>query len=578
MRTTYTDDFRRFVIELVGPGGVGEGVSTGELADLTGVSVGTLKGWLATPEVVTPPSASPAAPDTADTVPGATGTVSVSAMIRDAHHQLIFAQWQSWVGTFKGFCSMLRSEHRLRYGDSYIGNFLQAAQLRHRRRRRPVEAPWSSDTYQRFFPNAQWLGDGTSLAIPWGDEVYTFNVEAIHDVFSAATLGFAVSDTEDEEALRLAYRAALETTQGQPPHVLMLDNRPSNHSPGALEATAGTTVLRSTPYRGQSKAPIEGAFGLFKQAMPPLTMPAGEPREQARAFLGTVLTAWFRGRNGRPHRRFKKTPFEMQAETPSPEDIERFLAWQRERQRLTEEAQKTREARRDAVRIELLKAGFLNLEISDPDSKLAVALAYYSRDAIAQGLAVFAAKKTAGQIPPNADPGRYLGGIIRNIDTRLELETIATHLLLQRLRLRDLTLAPLQKAADAVRTQSPLPSEQLNTFVDNALNARLEVDARFWMHAAADALQACPDELRQPLYRTQAKRAAASFRSDRLRREDLINQLARAVADPELVISRERRTTDRPPPPSRTSPNSVGRSSHSEQPISADHRRALRSD
>lgn len=51
------------------------------------------------------------------------------------------------------------------------------------------------------------MGDGTSIAVHWKSQVFVFNVEAILDPASNAQVGVAVTDAEDEEALRQAYQA-----------------------------------------------------------------------------------------------------------------------------------------------------------------------------------------------------------------------------------------------------------------------------------------------------------------------------------------------------------------------------------
>ena len=302
---------------------------------------------------------------------------------------------------------MLRTEHDMHYGDTFIGNFLQGMGLRQRRPHMPVEAPWSSDTFRTFFPGAQWLGDGTDIIIRWGNESFAFNIEALIDSFTNSLVGFVVSDTEDEEALRIAYKAGVATV-GTPPLALTLDNRPSNHSPGAVEATTGTLLLRSTPHRGQAKAPIEGSFGLFQQALPHLSIHGDTPREMARRALQLVFTAWARGRNGKPrHRLGGRSPAETYANArPTPEEIQEALVWFHDLQQQQERMRATQAARRDPVRKALLKQGLEELGIPDPDGRLEVALAYYGRDAIARGLAIFRTKQaTRRPCPPPLTPG-----------------------------------------------------------------------------------------------------------------------------------------------------------------------------
>lgn len=526
-RRTYSDDFRRFVVGMTAPGGPAEGMSVAELAGVTALPLGTLKDWLYPAEAETRPE-SPAVEDDASLA----AESPVLRSVRDAHLRLILTLWAAWRGSFLAFCRMLRQEHRMPYGATFIGNFLQAAGVRLRRPRTPVEAPWSSDTFRTLFPGAQWLGDGTSLAVRWGGEIFVFTVEALLDVATNAHVGFEVADAEDEAALRRAYEAALETT-GAAPLAMSLDNKASNHTPGVQAAAPGVIVLRSTLGRGQAKAPLEGAFGLFQQAMPPLAVSGGTPREMARSFLRLILTAWTRGRNGRPRQRLNgKSPAEVYANVrPTEEEVRRALQWFAELKRQQDRRRSTHAARRDPVRLGLLKQALAELGISDPEQRLAVALAGYATEAIMRGLATFRAKQELGTLPPDADPGRYLGGIIRQLNTRLEQERVSIHLLEQRVRFRDLTLAGLSRKAQQVRSDVPLP-ERPQAFVDLALEAAPAVDARFWRQAAAEALTALPSDQKEPLCRSLCRRIAASFRTDRERREDLIAALTQATGPP----------------------------------------------
>lgn len=527
-RGTYADGFRRLVVGLVAPGQPAEHMPLEQFASAIKVPLGTLKEWLY-------PAALTRLIDTQDqeSAPSNGGSVEITASIRNTHLRVIVELWLSWKGSFSAFCHMVRTEQRIRYSHTFIGNFLQAAGLRQRRPQRPVEAPWSSGTFRTLFPGAQWVGDGTALAIRWVGEVFVFNVELLKDVASDGDMGFTVSDTEDEEALRQAYEAALETSFGVPPHSLLLDNRPSNHSPGAEAGTPGTLLVPSTPGRGQSKAPVEGAFGLFSQAFPALSIPYASPREMARCVVHLILTAWYRGRNGKRRRRLQgQSPAEAYREArATPEEIRQAVAWGEEIRRRHELAHRTREARSDPGRLQLLKRGLEEAGITDPDNRLAVSLAYYSRDAIERGLAVFRAKQEQGTVPSSADPGRYLGGIIRSLHTRKELELISDHLLEQRIRLRDISLEPLQRAADRAR-RDLAPAALPQAFVDRALEATWSIDFRFWGKTAAEALLALPANSRPELYRALCRRIAATFKADDDRREDLIDWLAAATVLP----------------------------------------------
>ena len=592
-RRTYADDYRCFIVGLVAPGQPAEDMSLEAFSQACDVPLGTLKEWLTlahpkkskesaaeddqakghsaqqTDEGIA--SHKEARPATGEPDP-APAKETVLSFIRNTQLRTIAALWPHWKGTFQGFCRMIRTDQRLPYSDSFISDFLQSMGLRHRKLKTPVESPLSRGTFRNLFPGAQWLGDGTTLAIRLGGRIFIFNVEALLDCASNGTVGINVSDTENEEALRLAFEAGVKTA-GVPPLSTTVDNRSSNISPGGREAVGApssleqarlsalhcfagrvglemvggaaqtplrracsgmnpaTIFLRATPGRGQAKAALEGSFGLFKQAMPPLVIEGESLREMARSVLHLVLTAWYRGRNGRPRKRLGgASPKEFYENArPTEEDIREAIRWFQELQRREIQARRTREARRDPVRVELLKQGLADLGIPDPHHHVAISLAYYSPDAIAHGLAVFRAKKELGTIPSDADHARYLGGIICQTDTQLELDRISKFYLEQRIRLSDITLRNLEYAAQEIRAEVP-QGDVPQAFADRALKATYAIDFDYWARAAARALATLPAAKKTALYHSLCRRIAGTFKADKARREKLICILAEATA------------------------------------------------
>ena len=523
-RRCYSERFRCFVIELVAPGGLAEEMSTENLARITGVPLGTLKDWLYTKTEAGMGIKSKG--ESREAPPGAL------EMIRDARIKTIITQWQCWEGTFQGFCRAMKLEFSIPEGSTFIGNILQMTGQRSRKPRVSKEVPGTRNTFRTHFPGAQWLGDGTAVPITWNGKRYVFNIEAFLDVSTNAVVGIAVTDMEDSEALRLAFQASLETTQGVVPCVVTLDNKACNTCDAASDALDGTPILYGFPGRGQSKAALEGAFGLFAQAIPPLDIAGDSDKEMARSVLRTILTAWYRGRNGRPrHRLYGRTPAQAFVEWgPTQEMLDQMVAWIAKRQRLQDADRRTRDARRDPVRIQLLKTGLAELEIADPDDRLAKALACYSRDSIVRGLAIYAKMRDRGTLPQEVRPDRYLRGIIKNQDALLDLEIVEVHLLKQRLRAGDLSLEPLTRAAAEVQNQ--LSSESIahgqlvKSFLEQALRAPYRIDFLFWAKATTDAFLALPVPKREVLYPTLVRRVKAAFKVNPDRRFDLIDRLA----------------------------------------------------
>jgi len=532
-RRCYSEGFRCFVIELVAPGGLAAGISAENLARITGVPLGTLKDWLYTKTESSRQEqvkGTPVGNETRKAPPGA------REMIRDAEIKTIITQWEGWQGTFQGFCRAMKLEFTIPYGSTFIGNILQMTGQRIRKTRLSKEVPGTRNTFCTHFPGAQWLGDGTELPIIWNGKRFVFNVEAILDVATNAMVGIAVTDTEDTEALRLAFAASLETTQGVVPCVVTLDNKACNTCDAASAALDGTPILYGFPGRGQSKAALEGAFGLFAQAIPTLNISGDSNREMARAVLQTILTAWYRGRNGRPRQRLKgRTPAQVFFEDgPTQEMLDRIVVWIAKRQRLQDADRRTRDARRDPVRVDLLKIGLAELAIADPDDRLAKALACYCRDSIARGLAIYAKKRDLGTLPDEVRPGPYLRGIIRNQHFKLELERLEVHLLKQRLRVGDLSLEPLTRAAAGLRSQ--VSAEQIaqgalvKSFLEQALRAPYRIEFLYWAKATTDVFLALPRVPRETLYTTLVRRVKAAFKVNQERRFDIIDRLAACLA------------------------------------------------
>jgi hypothetical protein len=515
-RLQYSEEFRHFILDLREPGKVAHGLSLEQLASVTFIPLPTLKDWFCAPRSKpSPPAVRP----------------SLADKLRDQNLRQIATLWLSWHGTFQAFCVMLRDQQRLPYGDTFIGNFLQRAGLRQRKKQEPTEAPWSSNTFRAFFPGAQWLGDGTAIHIGWGTGDFVFNLEAILDVGSNALVGFGLSDFENEEVVIQAFLDGVASA-GKPPLALSLDNRNSNHSPAVVAAAASTEpptdLLRSTLGRGQAKAPLEGAFGLLEQSLPPLQIHEDQPREMARQALRLILTAWARGRNGRPRRRLgMKSPAELYGSYQAcDQEIEEAKQWIQELKRRQDLSRRTREERRDPIKLALLQQGLTDLGISDADGHLAFQLAYYSLNAIADGLAIFEAKLLQKILPDGADPGRYLGGIIRNQHDRLEQEALVELFLKQRLRLRDLSLQALNLKAKEIRAELPRTSRPL-AFALESLSAARSIDQHFWARKSCRALTALPPSIRNATYNLVARKVASSYKNDRRRRESLIERLAR---------------------------------------------------
>ena len=127
------------------------------------------------------------------------------------------------------------------------------------------------NSFELFFPGAQWVGDGKQLAIVIDGKTFHRNLELVVDAASGAAVGISVRDEEDSAAVVQAFTQGVQTTGGTP-LALLLDNRPSNHTPQVDAALDDTLRIRATLGRPQNKAHVEGCFGLFAQKVPPIVL------------------------------------------------------------------------------------------------------------------------------------------------------------------------------------------------------------------------------------------------------------------------------------------------------------------
>lgn len=506
-RHTYSDGFRHFVLDLLGRHAE---LDHACFAEAVGVPLDTLRDWIETPRV-----ASKQEPPVDNDVASERIAVIVEA-------------WRRWDGSFSAFCTFVRAELRIPYGDTLIGQIL-AVRAGRRAKGRPGRSPDEKAMRKAliaFFAGAQWFQDGSPLAITVNGRTFAFNWELTVDGWSAALVGMSVRKEEDAQAVVEAFDDGVVTT-GAKPLALTTDNRAPNHAPEVADARGDTLHVRTTLGRPQNDGPVEGAFGLFQQTAPPLVVHGDTEEALARSMLALVLTVYARATNHRPRNdRNGRTRAQLyRDDQPTPEQIAAAKAALEERRRRQELAFRTRKARLDPVVRALLDDAFTLLGLEDPTGNVKDAIAGYPHDAILAGIATFEGKRDAGTLPPDAG-ARYLLGIVRNIAHRDEGLAAARRLWDRRVHARDATLARLVADRDAVDGAA---EERLRAFVDRALADDGLLGRSFWLAAAGDVVLAEPPSRRRALYDLAARRIHATFRVDPRERQDAVRVLAQHV-------------------------------------------------
>ena len=510
VRQHYSDGFRHRVLDLRAEHAA---LDVEAFAAAVEVPLGTLKDWLREPP---PPSPVAEAEPAAPTRPEA----------ESPQMQTVLDAWARWQGSFLAFCDHVREQLRVPFGREMIARILE---VHGRRKRAPREGRRPDEialrgAFRTFFPGAQWVGDGMQLPVTIDSRRFTVNVELDLDAHTAAFTGASVRPEEDAAAVIEAFDDGFAST-GKAPLALLLDNRPSNHTPEVDQALGDTIRIRATPDRPQNKAHVEGAFGLFSQQLPALALDTrGGAPAVAAALARLVVQVWARTTNHRPRAdRGGRSRVELYSDKPTDEQIEQARRELRQTAERQELARRTLEARRRPEVLALLDANFARLGLLDPERHVRVAIAGYPLYAIVDGIAIFDGKRRAQTLPEGAD-ARYLLGIVRNVATEVEGEHIALRLFQLRLEARDQMLASLVAARKLVCAETN--AAVVADCVDRAVGTQSPLERNFWIGSLADVLRARDQVQRQQLFLAAARRIEATFAIGPRERHAAVRQLA----------------------------------------------------
>lgn len=495
-RRRYSDAFRHAVLDLAHQR---RDVPVDALAEAVGVPEGTLRDWLAGgieahqkgENLTAVPSRDPTEPQI----------------------ETLLTLWAKWVGPFSKFCEDVQTNWRLPFGRTLIADILKANGVRWPKRRsgRSPDEDALRKQFVTYFPNAQWVGDGTSIKVDVVGEAFTFNVELMVDACSGAFTGVSVRDEEDSVAVVEAFTDGVATTGSQPLAVL-LDNKPCNATDEVKDALGETKAIAATLARPQNKAHVEGAFGLFAQMVPMLVMASLAPRDVAKTLLELMVTTWARTLNNRqPRTGDRRSRVEHHLDhKPTSEEIERAKREFDERIRKQIETRKTRNARLDPLVRSTLATAFARLGFDDPNGYQLAGIARYPIDVVVEGIAIFEGKRRAGTLPAGVD-ARYLLGIVRNVGDEREGWQIALALWDERSRAHDTALDAAKGERDQIDEHADATEERVLSYVDRAMKAVRRLDRFFWLASIGDAILDHVRTDHEPLFKLVARRISSTF-------------------------------------------------------------------
>jgi transposase InsO family protein len=525
-RQQYSDSFRSFALDLIGPGGMAECLTTAQAAEALGVSVNTLNGWLHNG----PRKLRKAADDTAAPAGPATNEPGTASWSKQA--DLIVAAWDVWEGTFSSFCDAMR-ERGIETSRSKIAQILFASGRRKRRPRskNSVDSEAVRGTLEHFFPGAQVGADGKYVEIEMDGERHRFCWHLVTDVNTGAFLGFDVRDHEDSTGFINAYEQA-KVTVGSAPAAALRDNRRCNISERVEDVLAADNVLSMTSRKGrpQTNGTTEGAFSLFEQSMPDLRLDTSSPRETARSAIQLVLTAFSSGRNLAPRKRLgAKTPVDAFRETVTDDDVrdeavQRLTKLNRNARRNRRRTSRRRE--QPAVR-KVMRDELKSLGVDDPRKGTIDKLADLGLDAAAEAAGILRAKVDNG-LELSGDIERYLLKIGVNLANRNEDLAALEHVMRIREKAGELLLATLRDE-EAHLAETLNDAQYLQAIAERSLEASSRIDRHFWWRFAVHRIANLPENQRATHARHLARKVATRYALHYRERDTLIGQLAKAT-------------------------------------------------
>ena len=521
-RRSYSDDFRCHILKLHAE------YSDRDLSwfsSAVGISAHTLEDWLRPGRKI---SSKEESRSSSSRQSNSDNDPDISVQVGQ-----IISSWRKWKGNFISFCRHVKEQLRIPFGPHLVRTILSmyGERMPRRRRGRAPDEEAIREQYQRFFPGAQWQGDGMQIPVVINGERFKFNLQLNVDSFSGAWVGMAIRDEEDSQGVIEAMKDGVQTT-GEPPLSEVLDHRSCNETDEVQEAMDDLEValIHATKGRPQNKAHVEGSFGLFSQEAPPLEIQASNPHELAKEILKLILQTFGRKLNHRPRkdRNGENRVDSYRNNLPNEEQIAETKQALKEILRRQEERRKNDEARSDPLVCQMLDEAFKRLELEETTKHLRNAIAVFGRDAVLEGIAIFEGKKKNGTLPPNVD-ARYLLGIVKNLYWQQESDAITQVLIELRIDMHDRQLRELEALRVSIIEGGIGPRDVAQDLCMELVNAERKIDQRFWVLSLGNFIVEQPASQREVYCQEIADMINVSFAVPPRDREKFIRQITRII-------------------------------------------------
>jgi len=206
---------------------------------------------------------------------------------------------------------------------------------------KPREAKKYHPPLARHYPNAQVVLDGKEAIVGLQHQAYRFVLELCQDIATDNIGGSAIAASETKILVEQAMDNHCATYGN--PLAALVDNRSGNLKAELDFGKQGILVVRSHPYRAETKGTIEGEFGIFEKKISTIAIDGTEPEEMALSILTQIVAIYIRLRNQTPRCSVCPfTPGEMmkyQATAEQKQQAYDLLKAAKERKRLQQEQQ-----------------------------------------------------------------------------------------------------------------------------------------------------------------------------------------------------------------------------------------------
>jgi len=337
--------------------------------------------------------------------------------------------WQVWEGPTRAFIG--QAAGRFGLSTAQVARLLRVLGCIAPRRRKPPR--YRGETHP-LSPGTMLVTDGKQLDVALtGSRRRTHRTwQGIVDQTTGCDTAVVITAEECAAGAARALDRSLELLASVVPQGLLHDNKPC-YDDAELRRQAeqcGTTMIPATPGRGENKAILEGAFGLWEQRVGTIRLDDTNTETLITSAVAECVRAYTAGTNRVPRLEWDgRSRLDVLREAcPSEEQRRRDALFLRQL-KADHDPSRRRLPKPNPVSAPLLNEVFRRLELLDRDPKGALRryLSVCEPAAIRRAAAIVTARRESGALEERY-LHRYLAKVIQNQQHELDLERAAEEL------------------------------------------------------------------------------------------------------------------------------------------------------